>query len=51
MTEMLQVTIPYPTFKKIALAEVVEVQVGRSTFELREKNIAALRDLNNRVKF
>jgi hypothetical protein len=51
MTEMLQVTIPYPIFKKIALAQVVEVQVGKTNFEFREKNIAAFRDLNNRVKF
>ena len=51
MTETLQVTLPYRTFKKIALAEIVELQVGRSRFSLRDKNLAALRDLNNRVKF
>ncbi len=51
MTETLQVTFPYRTFKKIALAEIVELQVGKSTFELRKKNLAALRDLNNRVNF
>jgi hypothetical protein len=51
MTETLQVTMPYRTFKKIAFAQVVEMQVGKTSFELREKNIAALRDLNNRVKF
>ncbi|HAF13615.1 MAG TPA: hypothetical protein DCK93_04185 [Blastocatellia bacterium] len=50
MTETLQVTIPYETFKKVALAQVVEMQVGKSKFELRDKNLAALRDLNNRVK-
>lgn len=50
MSETLQVTLPYNTFKKLALGEVVELQVGKSTFELREKNLAALRDLNNRVK-
>lgn len=50
MTEMLEVTMPYRTFKKIALAQVVEIQVGKSNFELKEKNMAALRDLNNRVK-
>jgi hypothetical protein len=50
MTEVLQVTIPYQTFRKIALAPVVEMQVGKSRFELRDKNLAALRDLNNRVK-
>jgi hypothetical protein len=51
MTEVLEVTVPYQTFKKIALAQIVEMQVGKSRFELREKNLAALRDLNNRVKF
>jgi hypothetical protein len=51
MTETLQTKIPYAVFKKMALAEVVELQVGKSTFELREKNLLALRDLNNRVKF
>jgi hypothetical protein len=51
MTETLQGELPYSTFKKIALAEIVEVQVGKSKFELRSKNLAALRDLNNRVKF
>jgi hypothetical protein len=49
-TEVLQVTIPYQTFRKIALAQIVEMQVGKSRFELREKNLAALRDLNNRVR-
>ena len=51
MTETLQGALPYSTFKKIALAEIVEVQVGKSKFELRSKNLAALRDLNNRIKF
>jgi hypothetical protein len=51
MTEILEVTMPYRTFKKIALAQVVEIQVGKSKLELKEKNLAALRDLNNRVKF
>jgi len=50
MSEVLQVTMPYRTFRKIALAQLIEVQVGNSRFELREKNLAALRDLNNRVK-
>jgi hypothetical protein len=49
MTEVLEVMIPYKTFKKIANAQVVEMQVGKSVFELREKNLLALRDLNNRV--
>ena len=51
MTETLEIKFPYSVFKKIALAEIVELQVGRSRFSLRDKNLAALRDLNNRVKF
>jgi len=51
MTETLQGELPYSTFKKIALAEIVEIQVGKSRFELRSNNLAALRDLNNRIKF
>ena len=51
MTETLQREVPYATFKKMALGEVVELQVGKSKFELRNKNLFALRDLNNRVKF
>jgi hypothetical protein len=50
MTEVLEVTIPYQTFTRIARAELVEMQVGKSQFELREKNLWALRDLNNRVR-
>jgi len=51
MTETLQGELPYKTFKKMALAEIVEIQVGKSRFELRSQNLAALRDLNNRIKF
>lgn len=51
MSEALQVKVSYAAFKQIALAEIVELQVGKSRFELRDKNLAALRDLNNRVKF
>lgn len=47
--EMLETKIPYAIFKKIAMSQSVEIQVGRSAVELREKNIAALRDLNSRV--
>ncbi len=47
--ETLEATIPYEAFKKIALSQSVEIQVGRSSVELREKNRAALLDLNNRV--
>jgi hypothetical protein len=36
-------------FKKIAMAQSVEIQVGRDALELRENNIAALKDLNSRV--
>ncbi len=47
--EILEARIPYATFKKIALSQSVGIQVGNSAVELREKNRAALRDLNNRV--
>jgi len=51
MTEVLEVTLPYAVFTKIARAQAVDVKVGNNEFELREQNLAALRDLNNRVKF
>ena len=51
MTETLEIKVPYRIFKKMAVAEIVELQVGRSRVELRNKNLLALRDLNNRVKF
>ncbi len=51
MKEELEVTLPYQTFKKIALAQTVEMKVGKTIFELQEKDVAALRDLNNRVNF
>ncbi len=47
--ERLQTTIPYETFKKIIQSDTIEIQVGNGAVMLREKNIAALRDLNNRV--
>ncbi len=47
--EVLELNIPYATFKKIALSESVHIQVGRDAAELREKNRLALKDLNNRV--
>jgi len=47
--EILEVTIPYSVFKKMALSESVEMQVGQGSFELREKNRLALRDLDSRV--
>ncbi len=49
MTEVLEATVPYQTFLQIVNAQVVEMQVGKSKFELRENNLNALRDLNNRV--
>ncbi len=47
--ETLEAQIPYQTFKKIARASSVEVSVGRTAFTLRDKNVAALRDLGDRV--
>jgi hypothetical protein len=47
--EVLEATIPYKVFKKMALAQSLEMQVGQSAFELREKNRLALRDLDSRV--
>ena len=47
--ETLEVSVPYETILKLARAEYVEMSVGKTTFPLRDKNIAALRDLNNRV--
>jgi hypothetical protein len=47
--EVLEANIPYATFKKLAASQSVEIQVGRDAVELREKNIAALKDLNSRV--
>lgn len=50
MREVLEVSVPYQTFKKIAQSQTVEMKVGKTMFELQEKNVLALRDLNNRVK-
>ena len=47
--EVLEANIPYAVFKKIAMSQSVEIQVGRDAVELREKNIAALKDLSSRV--
>ena len=47
--EVLEANIPYAVFKKIVTSQSVEIQVGRDAVELREKNIAALKDLNSRV--
>ena len=50
MKEELEVSFPYQIFKKIALAQTVEMKVGKTIFELQEKDVVALRELNNRVK-
>jgi hypothetical protein len=50
MKETLEVSVPYESFLKLARAAYVELSVGKTTFAIREKNIAALRDLRNRVK-
>jgi len=47
--EILEAKMPYAVFKKMVMAQSVEIQVGRDAVELREKNIAALKDLNTRV--
>lgn len=47
--EVLEATIPYEAFKKIAQSQSVGIQVGNDALELREKNRAALKDLNSRV--
>jgi hypothetical protein len=47
--EVLEAQMPYSVFKKIALSQSVAIQVGRQAVELREKNIAALKDLSSRV--
>jgi hypothetical protein len=47
--ETLEVKIPYATFKKIATSQSAQMQVGKDVVELRDKNLAALRDLNSRV--
>jgi len=48
--ETLEVSIPYEAFLKLARADYVEFSVGKTTFALRDKNLAALRDMNNRVR-
>jgi hypothetical protein len=48
--EALELSVPYETFLKLARASYVELSVGKTTFALRDKNVAALRDMNNRVR-
>lgn len=47
--EVLEVEVPYASFLKLARAAYVEMSVGNTAFALRDKNVAALRDLDNRV--
>jgi hypothetical protein len=48
--EVLEISIPYEAFARIARADSVQMRVGPDAFPLRDKNVAALRDLNSRVK-
>ena len=48
--EVLEISVPYEAFLKLARADYVALGVGRTAFALRDKNIAALRDLGNRVR-
>jgi hypothetical protein len=47
--ETLEADITYEAFLKLARASYVELSVGKTSFALRDKNLAALRDMNNRV--
>jgi len=47
--ETLEAQIPYQAFKKIALSQTAAIQVGKTSVELREKNLLALKDLSSRV--
>lgn len=51
MKEVLEVSVPYQTFDKIARGQTVEIKVGKTVFALQQKNLDALGDLNIRVKF
>jgi hypothetical protein len=50
MKETLEAEIPFEVFQKLSRAAYVEFSVGKTTFALRDKNVAALRDMSNRVK-
>ncbi|MBV8857408.1 MAG: hypothetical protein JOZ02_10790 [Acidobacteria bacterium] len=50
MKETLELAVPFEVFQKLSRASYVEFSVGQTTFALRDKNVAALRDMNNRVK-
>lgn len=47
--ETLELQIPYAMFKKIALSQRAQIQVGKDAAELRDKNMLALKELNSRV--
>ncbi len=53
MKEVLEVSVsvPYQTFNTIARGQTIEIKLGKTVFALPVKNLDALRDLNNRVKF
>ena len=48
--EVFEISVAYESFLKLARAGSVALSVGRTAFALRDKNVAALRDLNNRVR-
>lgn len=48
--ETLELAVSHEAFLKLARAAYVEFSVGKTIFVLRDKNVAALRDMNNRVK-
>ena len=50
MRETFEVDISFAAYRRIAAAQAIEMQLGQSRFELRDKNILALRDLKNRVR-
>ena len=47
--ETLELQIPYAMFRKIALSQRAQIQVGKDAVELRDKNMLALKELNGRV--
>jgi hypothetical protein len=47
--ERLEAQISYQAFKKIASSQTAAIQVGKTSVELRNKNLLALKDLGSRV--
>ena len=47
--ERLEAQISYQAFKKIASSQTAAIQVGKTSVELRDKNLLALKDLSSRV--